>query len=149
MDAYRHVNNTLYFRYCEQARTQMLGFEGSAEAAEVRSDPEAQPSDGFVLVSADMEYRKPLVYRDHRVVAVQSWVTRVGNSSFDIAHRIVPPGDLGPEAKPFAACATIMVASDTVSQRSRPLRPGERAYLERYRDDALPVPLPGGKRARQ
>ena len=33
MDAYRHVNNTLYFRYCEQARTQMLGFEGSAEAA--------------------------------------------------------------------------------------------------------------------
>jgi acyl-CoA thioester hydrolase len=149
MDAYRHVNNTLYFRYCEQARTQMLGFEGSAEAVEWARDPDARPSDGFVLVSADMEYRRPLVYRDHREVQIQSWVTRIGTSSFDVAHRIVAPGDLGPDATPFAACFTIMVASDKVAQRSRALRPLEREYLEGLRDEALPVPTPGGKRAPQ
>lgn len=149
MDAYRHVNNTLYFRYCEQARTQLLGFEGSAEAAARTPGPDAEPTDGFVLVSADMEYKKPLVYRDHRAVHVQSWVTRIGNSSFDLAHRIVAPDDLGPEAKPFAACFSTMVASNKVAQKSRPLRRGELEFLDGYRDESLPVPVPGGRRAPQ
>jgi acyl-CoA thioester hydrolase len=151
MDAYRHVNNTLYFRYCEQARTQMLGFEGSAEA-EARArvpDPEAQPTDGMVLVSADMEFKRPLVYRNSPAVHVQSWVTRIGNSSFDIAHRIVAPNDLGPEARPYAACFTTMVAVDKAAQRSRKLRGTELAFLEGYRDPALPVPTPGGRRGPQ
>ncbi len=151
MDAYRHVNNTLYFRYCEQARTQMLGFEGSAEAAErARTpDPDAEPTDGFVLISADMEYKRPLVYRDNRAVMVQTWVTRLGNSSFDVAHRVVAPGDLGPEAQHYAACFTTMVAVDKVAQRSRPLRPAEVGMLEGYTDPALPVPMPGGPRGPQ
>jgi acyl-CoA thioester hydrolase len=151
MDAYRHVNNTLYFRYCEQARTQMLGFEGSAEAeARARTpDPEAEPTDGFVLISADMEYKKPLVYRDNRAVHVQSWVTRLGNSSFDIAHRIVNPGELSPEAKYYAACYTTMVAVDKVAQRSRKLRATEVAMLEGFMDPALPVPMPGGRKGPQ
>ncbi len=151
MDAYRHVNNTIYFRYCEQARTQMLGFEGSAEA-EVRSrtpDPEAEPTDGHVLISADMEYKRPLVYRNNRAVEVQSWVTRIGNSSFDLAHRIVAPGDLGPEARHFAACFSTMVAVDKAAQRSRKLRAAEVTMLEGYLDPALPVPMPGGRRGPQ
>jgi acyl-CoA thioester hydrolase len=149
MDAYRHVNNTLYFRYCEQARIQILGFEGSAEAEERAGWPEAEPTDGFVLVSADMEYKRPLVYRNNRAVNVQTWVTRLGNSSFDVAHRIVTPGDLGPEAKPFAACFSTMVAIDKVAQRSRKLRAREIAMLEGYMDPALPVPNPGGLRGPQ
>jgi acyl-CoA thioester hydrolase len=151
MDAYRHVNNTLYFRYCEQARTQMLGFEGSAEAA-ARAwtpDPEAEPTDGFVLISADMEFKRPLVYRNNRAVDVQTWVTRIGNSSFDVAHRIVAPGDLGPQARPYAACFTTMVAVDKVAQRSRKLRSAELQMLEDYMDPALPVPMPGGRRGPQ
>jgi acyl-CoA thioester hydrolase len=151
MDAYRHVNNTLYFRYCEQARTQMLGFEGSAEAAARARTPdsEAEPTDGFVLISADMEFKRPLVYRNNRAVDVQSWVTRIGNSSFDVAHRVVAPGDLGPEAKPYAACFTTMVAVDKVAQRSRKLRAMELQMLEDYLDPALPVPMPGGRRGPQ
>lgn len=149
MDAYRHVNNTLYFRYCEQARTQMLGFEGSAEAAARTPDPEAEPTDGFVLISADMEFKRPLVYRDNRAVDVQTWVTRLGSSSFDVAHRIVAPGDLGPEARPYAACFTTMVAVDKVAQRSRKLRAAELQMLEAYLDPELPVPMPGGRRGPQ
>lgn len=151
MDAYRHVNNTIYFRYCEQARVQMLGFEGSAEAqARARvPDPEAEPTDGMVLISADMEYRRPLVYRNNRAVDVQSWVTRIGSSSFDVAHRVLAPGDLGPEAKHYAACFTTMVTVDKVAQRSRKLRSTEREVLEGYLDPALPVPVPGGRRGPQ
>ncbi len=151
MDAYRHVNNTLYFRYCEQARTQMLGFEGSAEAQQwaARSDPDGEATDGFVLISADMEFKKPLVYRNNRFVDVQSWVTRIGNSSFDVAHRVVAPGDLGPTASPFAACFTTMVAVDNAARRSRKLRSGELEMLEGYMDPALPVPMPGGRRGPQ
>ncbi len=151
MDAYRHVNNTLYFRYCEQARTQLLGFEGSAEA-ELRArtpDPEAEPTDGYVILSADMEYKRPLVYRDNRSVHVQSWVTRIGSSSFDLAHRIVTPNDLGPDGKPYATCFSIMVAVDRVAQRSRKLRASEVAMLEGFLDPELPVPTPGGRRGPQ
>ncbi|WP_019878084.1 acyl-CoA thioesterase [Sporichthya polymorpha] len=151
MDAYRHVNNTLYFRYCEQARIQMLGFEGSAEAEQrARTpDPEALPTDGFVLLSVDMEFQRPVVYRDTRAVDVQSWVTRIGNSSFDVAHRIVPVGEHGPDAKPFAACTSVMVAVDREAQRSRHLRPREIEMLRSYEDAALPVPQPGGRRGPQ
>lgn len=151
MDAYRHVNNTLYFRYCEQARIQMLGFEGSAEA-ELRArtpDPEAEPTDGFVLLSVDMEFKRPVVYRDTRAVQVQSWVTRIGGSSFHVAHRVVAPGDLGPDAKPFAACTSVMVAVDREAQRSRKLRSRELDLLQGYEDPALPVPVPGGRRGPQ
>ncbi len=151
MDAYRHVNNTLYFRYCEQARVQMLGFEGSAEA-ELRArtpDPEALPTDGYVLLSLDMEFQRPVVYRDTRAVNVQSWVTRIGTSSFGVAQRVVPVGDLGPDAKPFAGCTSVMVAVNREAQRSRPLRPREVEMLHGYEDAALPVPLPGGRRGPQ
>ena len=151
MDAYRHVNNTLYFRYCETARTQMLGFQGSAEAAEWarRADVDAEPTDGFVLISADMEYKKPLVYRDNRAVHVQSWVTRIGNSSFDVAHRIVDPGDLGADAKHYAACFTTMVATNNAEQRSRKLRAAEVSMLEDYMQPDLTVPNPAGRRGPQ
>jgi acyl-CoA thioester hydrolase len=151
MDAYRHVNNTIYFRYCEQARIQMLGFEGSAEAHEWarRSGPDAEPTDGFVLISADMEFKRPLVYRNNRAVDVQSWVSRIGTSSFDVAHRIVAPGDLGPEAPHYAACFSTMVSVDNAARRSRKLRPAEIAMLEGFMDPALPVPSPGGRRGPQ
>lgn len=145
MDAYRHVNNTLYFRYCEQARIQMLGFEGSAEAMTRNPDPEAEPTDGVVLISLDMEYKRPLVYRDNRVVMVQSWVTRVGSSSFDVAHRVLAGDDLGPDAKPYAAAITTMVAIDKAAARSRKLRAAELAMLDGYTAPALPAPAPGGR----
>lgn len=147
MDAYRHVNNTLYFRYCEQARIQMLGFEGSAEAMTRDPDPQAEPTDGVVLLSLDMEYKRPLVYRDNRWVTVQSWVTRVGTSSFDVAHRVLAPGDLAPAARPYAACITTMVAIDKAAARSRKLRGAELAMLEGYLAPELPVPGPGGRRS--
>lgn len=146
MDAYRHVNNTLYFRYCEQARIQMLGFDGSAEAMTRWPDAAAEPTDGMVLLSLDMEYKRPLVYRDNRSVVVQSWVTRVGSSSFGVAHRVLAPDDLGPDAKPYAAAITVMVAIDKAAARSRPLRGAELAMLEGYLDPDLPVPSPGGRR---
>ncbi|MGQ0624551.1 MAG: acyl-CoA thioesterase [Sporichthyaceae bacterium] len=140
MDAYRHVNNTLYFRYCEQARTQMLGFEGSAEAAAMVLDPDARPTDGMVLASIDMAYQRPLVYKN-RAVLVQSWVTRIGTSSVDIAHRVVSPADPGPGAPTYATAATVMVAYDKATGRSRPFRPNERARLVDYQDPALSLPV--------
>jgi acyl-CoA thioesterase FadM len=96
-----------------------------------------------------MEYKRPLVYRDRREVHVQTWVTRIGNSSFDVAHRIVDPGDLGPDAKPYAACFSTMVATNKEAQRSRKLRASEIAMLEGYMQPDLPVPNPAGRRGPQ
>ncbi|MGQ0629600.1 MAG: acyl-CoA thioesterase [Sporichthyaceae bacterium] len=143
MDGYHHVNNTVYFRYCEQARIEMLGFDGSPVV--LTPDPEAEPTDGMVLASIDMDYRRPLTHRDSPVL-VQSWVTRISRSSFDVAHRVVAPCDAGPTAKPYATAMTTMVAVDKAAERSRPLRAAELELLHGYRDDTLPVPDPARRR---
>ncbi len=54
MDAYGHLNNTIYFRYFEQARVEWvedLGFP-------VRPDTET----GVVIISADCTFRMPVNY---------------------------------------------------------------------------------------
>ena len=139
MDAYRHVNNTVYLRYCEQARIEMMAFPGSAESTQFGPDPEAAPDAGVVLATLDMAYHRPLVYRDHAIV-VQSWVIRIGSASTDIVHRIVSPDDLSPQAQPYASAATTMVAVHKEAGRSRPWTTQERAMLTGYLDPTLSIP---------
>lgn len=52
MDAYGHVNNTVYFRYVEQLRIDWL------EASNVPT----RPGQGPVIVTASMNFRKQLQY---------------------------------------------------------------------------------------
>lgn len=62
MDAYGHLNNTVYFRYFEQARVEWveaLGFP-------VRPDAEI----GVVIVSADCTFRMPVNYPATAVIKV-------------------------------------------------------------------------------
>lgn len=62
MDAYGHLNNTIYFRYFEQARVEWvedLGFP-------VRPDTET----GVVIISADCTFRIPVNYPATAVIKV-------------------------------------------------------------------------------
>jgi acyl-CoA thioester hydrolase len=70
MDAMRHVNNTVYFRYMEQARITWIDTMQERLAAE---------GAGTVVVSTSCTFRKPLTYPG--TVEIGLFVGRVGGSS--------------------------------------------------------------------
>lgn len=127
MDAYKHVNNTAYLRYVEEARIRLFGLAGDGPAEQ----PGAAAAEGLwdpgriVIAGLDIDYRRPLSFRPEPVSVVTA-VTRVGRSSFDLGQQVID-GDV---AHAVAACT--IVAVDKATGRSRPLSDAERAFLAAY-----------------
>jgi acyl-CoA thioester hydrolase len=78
MDAFGHVNNTVYFRYMEQTRISWF------ESLEIGTDGEGN---GPVLVNASMEFLKQLHYPGDIVTRLK--VGPLGRSSFDTAFELL------------------------------------------------------------
>jgi acyl-CoA thioester hydrolase len=79
-DAFGHVNNLVYLRWCETARVEYLiriGLWGSLPPAGI----------GPILASVTCDYKRPLTYPD--TVYIGARVTRIGNRSFQMQHRVV------------------------------------------------------------
>jgi acyl-CoA thioester hydrolase len=79
-DAFGHVNNIVYFRWCETARVEYLHRAGLWAPAPPRGV-------GPILASIKCDYKHPLNYPD--TVHVGARVTRIGNSSMQVEHCIV------------------------------------------------------------
>ena len=80
MDAFGHVNNTVYFRYFESARIKYfdeLPLKGLQKEANV----------GPILAQTACQFKKALTYPDTIWVGVK--VVSMGNSSFVMEHKIV------------------------------------------------------------
>lgn len=77
-DAYGHVNNTVYLRWCETARIDYL--------RQVGLWVDLADGIGPILASITCDYRRPLTYPD--TIRVGSRVTKIGNTSFRMEHRI-------------------------------------------------------------
>jgi acyl-CoA thioester hydrolase len=79
-DAFGHVNNLVYIGWCETARVEYL--------VRMEMFPELPPKGiAPILASIKCDYRTPLNFPD--TVDVGTRVTRIGNSSFQMEHRIV------------------------------------------------------------
>ncbi|UYM04264.1 acyl-CoA thioesterase [Solicola gregarius] len=113
VDAYGHVNNVMYFEYFQEARIMAM-----AEA--VAADEQL----GFVVARTVVDYRRPVLFRAEPYV-IETRATHIGTSSFDLEAVIVD----GTEA--LARSRTTVVAFDSATQRSRPLRPIEREGVTR------------------
>jgi len=79
-DAFGHVNNLVYLGWAETARVDYLIKVGLWEMIDTLKI-------GPILASISCNYRKPVTYPD--TVRVGTRVTRLGNSSFGMEHRIV------------------------------------------------------------
>ncbi len=79
MDAFQHVNNTVYLRWCESGRIAYFERLGLADRIE-------QTGIGPILAHASLDFRLPLTYPDR--VRVASTVTRIGRTSFTMRYRI-------------------------------------------------------------
>ena len=80
MDAYRHVNNVVYFRYFENARLEYFRrldwFEYERESGV-----------GPILAATQARFRKPLTYPD--TIWVTARVTDIEGDRFHLEHRVV------------------------------------------------------------
>ena len=77
MDAYGHVNNTVFLRWLETARIEWF------EAVDF---PEVEGKLGPVLRTANLEYLLPVKYPDTIEVSVTA--TRVGRASVTLAYEL-------------------------------------------------------------
>jgi acyl-CoA thioester hydrolase len=79
MDAFGHINNTVYFRYFENARLKYflaLGWGG-------------QRPDGVgpILAATSARFKKPLEWPD--AIAISARITEVGDDRFTMEHAIL------------------------------------------------------------
>ncbi len=86
MDAFGHVNNTMYLRWFEDARIAWFRAAGVMDrpAASSRSPEAGQPAP--ILASTSCQFLRPVGYPD--TVTAEARTTRVGRSSFTMAYRI-------------------------------------------------------------
>jgi acyl-CoA thioester hydrolase len=88
IDAMGHLNNAVYFSYCEFARQKywdrLVGLRGVLDI-------------GFIMASASMEYRRPAYMGD--VLEIEIHCTRIGETSFDFSYRLTRDRELVAEAR--------------------------------------------------
>ena len=124
MDAYGHVNNTVYFRYMEQARVEWI------EAMGVVVRPGGI---GPVIINAACTFLQPLTYPGQ--LEVKTFIGAVGRSSVEtfVELRVLGADALAAEG------ASKVVWMDTLSGKSVPIPDAVRAQLIAATDGALPT----------
>ncbi len=112
VDLYRHVNNVKYFEYVQEARITMMG---SLVDGSIR--------DWSLVVGAiDVEYARPILLRPDPY-PIESWVERVGRSSFVVASEISDGEHV------LARARAVMVTFDPETGHSVPLSEPEHRAL--------------------
>ena len=120
MDAYRHVNNTAYLAYLEQARVAMFFFRHEGFNA------------GTVISRHEVDYLRPIVYHP-QPLRVEVWVERVGGARFTVCYEVI---DQHPTGGVLAArAATTCVSFDFANDRPRRLTDEERGILAGFADE--------------
>lgn len=115
MDAMGHVNNTVYFRYMEQARISWF------DAIGLPPSPDGQ---GPVIVNAACTFVRQLEYPG--TVLCRHYVGRIGTSSFDTT---VTMSRTDQPDVVYAECSARCVWVDYPRRKSAPLPPAVRERL--------------------
>jgi acyl-CoA thioester hydrolase len=115
MDMLGHLNQSVYHELLEEGRAGLI--------AEILRRTADDVHGGYVVVHVDLDYRHE-VRRDHGEVEVVVTLTRVGNSSLELAHELrLPDGTVA------ASGTTVLVAWDPVARGKRTIGEAERAAL--------------------
>jgi acyl-CoA thioester hydrolase len=114
VDIYGHVNNVKYFEYYQEARLAYLTSMGRDEQ---------ENRFAVVVARVNVDYKRPILFRSEPYT-VESWVSRVGNSSFDLSAEI-KDGDTV-----LSRADAVLVTFDLQSQTARKLSDAERERLQ-------------------
>ena len=116
MDAYRHINNSAYLAYLEQARVAMFFHRHESFSA------------GTVISRHEIDYLRPVVYHPEPL-RLELWIDTVRGASF-VVHYEVFDGD-----RIAARASTICVTFDFVIDRPRRMTDEERTLLAGFADE--------------
>ena len=116
MDAYRHVNNSAYMAYLEQARVAMF------------YDRHTRFEGGTVIARHEIDYLRPIVFHPEPL-RVETWIASVRGAAFTVGYEIYDGAVLA------ARASTVCVAFDFGTDRPRRLTDDERGALRGFADD--------------
>lgn len=116
MDAYRHINNSAYLQYLEQARVAMFFHRHEGF------------STGTVIARHEIDYLRPIVYHPEPL-RIELWVEKVGGARFTVRYEVFDRELL------VARAATLCVTFDFDIDRPRRLTDEERTILAGFADD--------------
>ena len=119
MDAMGHVNNTVYFRFMEQARISWFDALVPEEAA--------WRSTGIVIANAACNYKRPITYPG--VVEVRLYVGAPGGSSVPTYYELLVERDGVLDPAPYADGAAVVVFIGMESQKPVRIPDGIRQRL--------------------
>jgi acyl-CoA thioester hydrolase len=117
MDAMGHVNNTVYFRFMEQARISWFD--------RLVPEDEAWQSTGIVIANASCNYKRAITYPG--TVEVKLYVGTPGGASVPTYYELRVDDD----PVPYADGSAVVVFIDMTSQKSKRIPEAIRARLER------------------
>ena len=81
MDAFNHVNNVMYIRWCETARIALFRELWGDKGINMKEILEGNGV-GPILANFNINYRLPLTYPDEVIIHTQ--VSQIGNTSFKL-----------------------------------------------------------------
>ena len=115
VDAYGHVNNVKYLEYYQEARIAFLATCGQTLLR-------AEGAEQFVVARLTVNYRRAMLFR-LEPFPIDSWVTRIGTSSYDVRSQIRDGDEV------LSSATAVLVAYDLEHARARPLTDAERGAL--------------------
>jgi acyl-CoA thioester hydrolase len=116
MDAYRHINNSAYLAYLEEARVAMFFNRHSGF------------SDGTVIARHEIDYVRPVIYHPEPL-RLELWIDKLAGARFTVRYEVYD----GPVLA--ARAATTCVVFDFRTDRPRRITPEEREILADFLDE--------------
>lgn len=122
MDAQGHINNAVLVDYLQEARVVFLR-EGAASPL---------LDEGIVVVSHQVEYRRPVHY-DDQAVFIELSISKLGASRVEIAYEVLQGGEVA------VAARTMLCAFSFKQQQPIKLKPEYRGFFEQHRATVEPL----------
>jgi acyl-CoA thioester hydrolase len=119
VDAFGHVNNSVFLSYLEQGRIRYLA-ERLGRPISLTAVEELP----LILGRLEIDYRAPIFFNE--TVDVGTRVGWIGRTSFGMSHRLTA----GTDAHLVAEAATVLVCYDYATARSVPVPDDWRAAFE-------------------
>ena len=118
LDARGHVNNAVYFTYCEHARLRFYNIElQQNKLSEIN----------FILAHTSCDFIKPVTLADQIVLQVR--VKEIGNKSFALIYHLMDRMDT---SVVYARADSVLVCFDYEKNVSRPVPDELKAKLSEY-----------------
>jgi acyl-CoA thioester hydrolase len=118
-DTLGHVNHARYLSLFEDGRMALL-------AASPGGMPGSPDDRGCIAARVAVDYLAPVEYRPGLALAVETWVSRVGTTSWTLAAELADGGT------PVARCECVLVAYSYADAKPRPLDDDEREFWSSY-----------------